>query len=460
MLNETEIPDANLDLIDVIPDDAFQIQNLKTNSCLTVLKIVDNTATISTTSKLYHVSTAECNSTLPQQFWKWTDNDTILHIGSYLCLATVNQTDGTNNNEDWDVDMLVLMPCVESDGRQKWSCSGRYIQQPTSGKCITEREKEVDGMDDGDSTETSENSNTEEEEEEEEEERERRRRNTDLRQMVEELGQFLNNVDDSDNNNSEDSTDRSFQSSNGITAHQRTVITVEYCTLHSQLQMWFGIPKGGGDGLSNTRNSNNDNSICSQNGTSEHTLPACYTNNMESISQVTTLTSHEWITCDKHGYYVTGFYHTHIGNAGLHVRDGLITGMQCCATNSVFTGEPESPVPDNHQDDCDDVEWWSFQDVLISEGWFLCPKGKFLKGFEIGPSIYHKGVHRIYKASCCRPHSASDVYKHCYTDKSRRIESTGIHTCRMEGYLVTAMYLDGCVDGEGCTEKLTCCIEA
>lgn len=446
MLNETEISDASLDLIDVISDDAFQIRNVKTNSCLTAMKI--------STQKLYHVSTGECNSTLPQQFWKWTDNDTILHVGSYLCLATANQTDSTNNNEDGDVEMLVLRPCVESDGRQKWSCSGQYIQQPTSGKCITEREQAVDGTDDRDSTKTSEKSN-----EEEEDDGERRRRNSDFRQMVEELGQFLNDVDDSDNDDLEDSTDHSSQTSYGITVHQRTV-SVDYCTLHSELQMWFGTPKGSDYDLSNRGNLNKENSICSQNGTSEHTLPGCYTNDMESISQVTTLTSHEWITCDKHGYYVTGFYHTHIGNAGLHVRDGLITGMQCCATSSVFTGEPESPVPDSHQDDCDEVEWWSFQDVLISEGWFSCPKGKFLKGFEIGPSIHHKGVHRIYKASCCRPHSASDIYEHCYTDKSRKIENTGIHTCRMEGYLVTAMYLDGCVDGDGCTEKLTCCIEA
>ena len=457
-LNQTEISDDRLNLINLIPGDAFQIQNAKTNSCLTASTVNNKNNTYPdsddnvNTPTLYHISMIECNSSHPQHFWQWTDNDTILNIGTYLCLTTIDGSEGPDSNQDSsEVEWLVLMPCVESDERQIWSCSGQYIQQPSSGKCLT----------------TGEQSKEDDEENESSEERRRRRRNTDLKQIMEELGQFLNDVDDSNSDDLEQSTDTSSESHTTISdevshqALQEQTVWVEYCKLQNELQMWAGVTKHSDD--TSTVSVNNENSICSQIGTTQHTLPRCYANDMTSISQVTSLTDYfavEWITCNKHSYYVTGFYHTHVENSGTHVRDGLFTGMQCCATRSVFTGEPESPLPDDHADDCDEVEWWSFQDVLISEGWFLCPKGKFLKGFKIGPSLDHTGVHRIYKANCCRSHSASDVYEHCYTDTSRRLDNTGVHTCRMEGYLVTAMYLDRCVEGDGCTEKLTCCIEA
>lgn len=481
MLNEMEISDDDLNLIDHIPADAFQIQNIKTNTCLTASRLEDksNTDTSSPSPELYNVSVTECNSSLPWQFWQWTGNGTLLNAGSYLCLTSVDKSDA--EDEESDTELLVLMPCRESDNRQKWSCAGRYVEQATSGKCLTTRGKDKDSGSaevDENSNEMSIESSTEASEFLSENSKttteasnfsndisSRRKRDANLREMVEELGQFLYYTDQT-TSRGDDSFDHSSQMGRSREgSHQavhQPIVSVQYCTLQDELQMWTGLPKEDDDlPLSGLSTSGNVNTICSLNGTAEHNLSPCYTNDMNSISQVTTSNryAHEWITCERHGYYVSGFYHTHLGN-GQHTRDGLITGMQCCATSSVFTGEPESPIIDHSEDDCEEVEWWSFQDVLISEGWFVCPRGKFLKGFEIGSGFHLDGVHRIYRASCCRPHSAPDVYEHCYDDKGRRLDNTGIHTCRMQGYLVTAMYQEGCVEGDECTEKLTCCIEA
>ena len=491
MNNETNINDTHLNLIDPIPPNAYQIFNAKTNSCLTSLKVETN-ADSEPPANLYNVSTAQCNSSLSQQFWQWTDNDTILNIGSYLCLTTVGGS-GTGSDGGSEIEKLALTPCMVSDNRQKWSCAGSFIQQPTSGKCLTTSDGEGgEGL--GDESEpnqtsdehSSESSDTSHSETFINHMNEISKRDTYFHQIVDELDQFLYDNDDGDDDDDDENTDTNDSSdstnhddidtareTNG-TANVPTPVpvTARYCTEQDELRMWIGVPRNP-DNSAAASSSTSETSICSLNGTTGHNLPRCYTNDMETI--ISMLSSYnwdvsEWITCEKHGYYVTGFYHTHRStgtpandnnnnNNMRHIREGLISGMQCCATSSVFTGETNTPLID-HQDECDEVEWWSFQDVLISEGWFSCPKGKFLKGFKVGLSFYHDGVHRIFKASCCRPQSAGDVYEHCYTDKSRKLDNTGVHTCRMEGYLVTAMYLNGCVEGGGCTENLTCCIEA
>ena len=451
MQNETKISENHLNRIDVVPSDAFQIKNLQTNSCLSA---TDTTGS-HTSQALYSVSMAICNSSLPQQFWRWTNNDSIVNIASYLCLTTdrdsLSKINGSEETKmsDLGVEMLSLVPCLGSEVRQKWSCSGRFIQQPTSGKCLTT----ADTVENGTSSSNGSSSNGENSREEEEEVK-RRRRNSHLMEMVEELGQFLHNVDERTSDNERDSTSSSPLSSNTTSPEnsRQPMACAEYCRQEDKLQMWAGLPKDGAG--------NSISTICSQEGDAQHNLHRCYSNDMTSVSHVQFSNNTQWLTCDRHGYYVNGFYHTHLRDQGMHLRDGLITGMQCCATSSVFTGEAGSPMVDHHEDDCDEIEWWRFQDVLISEGWFLCPKGKFLKGFEIGPSENRRGVHRILRAKCCRRHAASDVYEHCYPDRSRRVDDTGIHTCRMKGYLVTAMYLDRCTEGrEPCSEALTCCME-
>ena len=442
--------------------------NVVTNTCLTAVKRSENTIDVSSDSpQPYGVSMVQCNSSQPQQFWQWTDNDTIVNTGSYLCLTAV---DGAGS--DGEREGLALMPCVKSDGRQRWNCAREYIEQPTSGKCLTAT---VEGRNDSAATNESFDdgivgsralSHSRTATHESASRMDRNERDTFLSEMVKELGQFLQEANETgvDRADKEDSSSSDMSQSNQSKSKLKPMVSVQYCSLQNYLQLWAGIPKSK---LTNRSDIDSRNTICSLNGTMEHNLSPCYTNDMASIAPMVSqdgysYTPEEWLVCDRRGYYVTGFYHTSHEDAGLHVRDGLVTGMQCCATSSVFTGELEGPpAPVNHrEDDCDEVEWWSFQDVLISEGWFSCPKGKFLKGFKVGPSIYHYGVHRIYKALCCRPPSASDVYEHCYTDKSRRVDNTGVHGCRMEGYLVTAMYLKGCVENDDCLEQLTCCIES
>ena len=65
-------------------------------------------------------------------------------------------------------------------------------------------------------------------------------------------------------------------------------------------------------------------SICSFSGNTSHTLPRCYVKDI-------TVPAQNWTTCDRIGYYTSGFYHIS------HHDLNAITGMQCCASSYVFT---------------------------------------------------------------------------------------------------------------------------
>lgn len=128
-----------------------------------------------------------------------------------------------------------------------------------------------------------------------------------------------------------------------------------------------------------------------------------------------------WTTCHWLGYYTAGLYHVD------HEYLNIITGMKCCANSFVFTGQPDSPIT-NHTEECSEMEWWSFKDAEITEGWFRCPPGMFLKGFRLSST---PGLHGIRKAQCCKPHSSPNKYAYYYTHKVQRAGEMGAHTCTL-----------------------------
>jgi len=138
-------------------------------------------------------------------------------------------------------------------------------------------------------------------------------------------------------------------------------------------------------GMLNTHmeNASEGQSICEAPGrnSSSHAISRCC---MEDIDY----RRWRWTTCHWLGYYTAGLYHLD------HEYLNVITGIRCCANSFIFTGQPDSPIT-NHTEECSEMEWWSFKDAEITEGWFHCPLGMFLKGFRLTST---SGLHGIRKA--------------------------------------------------------------
>ena len=365
-LPENETSSGNVSV--QIPTEAFLIQSSYTNSCLAI-DAVDHTDDLEEFESLYKVTLAECNRTAREQYWLWTDNDQLLHFGTYLCLATVVSTESELD------DTLFLKLCNQKDSAQEWLCAESFIEQPMSAKCISVKHSEtVD--------------------------------------YAEELDQFSNNE----------------------TAPNNLTVSMEGCSGTSANQLWNALTQFASDFESE------EQTICAL--SEAHQLTRCYVKDMDA-SQPSNRT-----TCDRHGYYTAAFYHTNVQSLD------TITGMKCCATSYVFTGRPESPIA-IHQEECQEVEWWSYEDATVAEGWFRCPvEGMFLKGFFLSPE---EGLRGIRSAKCCKPASSPSRYEHCYTDRLQRVESSGMHACSLSGYHIAAAYKTAC-SRFNCIEEITCCI--
>ena len=345
-----------------IPTEAFLIQSKHSNSCLDI-DYVDIRKQNLESAILYRVVLAECNRTAREQYWKWTDNNQLLHFGTHLCLG-----EATSESND----ALFLKLCNQRDSTQEWLCAESFIEQPTSAKCITVKYSEtVD--------------------------------------YAKELDQFSNNETD-------------------------YTVSLEDCSGASTNQMWGAVyPQ------LTSENESEQQTVCT--ASEKHQLSRCYVKDMD-ISQLSNQT-----TCDRPGYYTSAFYH--IKSQSL---DG-ITGMECCATSYVFTGRPESPIA-VHREECQEVEWWSYEDATVAEGWFQCPaEGMFLKGFHLSPEA---GLGGIRKAKCCKPASSPSRYEHCYMDRLQKLESSGVHACSLSGYHITAAFKTACSQFD-CIEEITCC---
>lgn len=214
------------------------------------------------------------------------------------------------------------------------------------------------------------------------------------------------------------------------------VASLTACQSKHPKQIWSAVTQ--------TVNASEGWSVCEapEGNSSSHAISRCYVEDMEYQTQTL-----RWTTCHWLGYYAAGFYH--VDSEHLNV----ITGLECCANNFVFTGQPNSPVT-NHTELCNETEWWSFEDAATSKGWFRCPQGMYLKGFQLSSS---HGLRGIRKSKCCKPHSSPTTYAHCYDHRVVTVEGTGVHACNLPGYHVTAVYKTNCAR-MNCLEKITCCI--
>ena len=411
----------------VIPKDAFLIINSDTQTCLDISNRTTNwTSPILDQhifAGLYYVTLTECTQDNRDQFWQWTSDGALLHLGTFLCLTALNSEFIDAN---FVTDLLVLMHCRGGDVRQQWVCAGDFVENPNLGKCIIA------------SSDTN----------------KRRKRETDgdARALLNEIAEEMESVPvqarppSIRNHNFHVNLDNKATLSN----HSSTAL-LSLCEQMDVNQTWCAVH------YTNDQNTSLQisPSLCFNNETASHQQLACYAKDMSGTAGLAFYYA-KWVGCNELGYYATGFYHADqiTGNGATAV----LTGINCCMSGSVFTGQPNGP-PAIHQEECAEIEWWNWQDSLISEGWFSCPRGMFLKSFLLTARPYTLG-HVIWRVKCCKPQSGPVMYEHCYKDYGKRVATdTGVHRCNLEGYHVTGMYRKGCSEGsEECTEEIMCCM--
>ena len=410
----------------VIPKDAFLILNSHTQTCLDVSnRTTEWTSPIMDQhvyTGLYYVALKECTPDSQDQFWHWTSDGGLLHLGTFLCLTALN-----SEYIDTDVfvtDLLVLMHCRGGDPRQQWVCAGDFIENPQLGKCILA------------SSDT--------------DRKQKREANSAL---LDEIAQELASTPVQTRPPSRDHHNFQVNLDHRATlSDHSTTASISFCEQVDTNQTWCAVSYTGEQNSSLQVSP----SLCSSNSNTSHEQPACYAKDM-SITAGLAFYYAKWVGCSELGYYVTGFYHSdQISGNG---ATAVLTGINCCMSGSVFTGQPNAPPP-IHEEECVDIHWWNWlENTLISEGWFSCPRGMFLKSFLLTSRPYTLG-HVIWRVKCCKPQSSPVVYEHCYKDYGKNVATdTGVHRCSLEGYHVTGMYKKGCSEGsEECGEEIMCCM--
>ena len=344
---------------------------------------------------------------------------------------------------------LVLRTCKNGDPSQNWNCAKNYIEQADASVCITatnslslRRKKSVKSQENrvGKSFLAQPEANY-------------------VKELAEELQAVLReSQSDGGYNNDFDVSTTSLGAARMESSEYS--LTFETCSLNNVYQKWSIVGFGGDMELSQdcSTDRNGKDSICSTNASKSHNIPKCYAMDMKPHS-VVTHSSSKWATCSHLGYYVTGFYHTFNVYRSNNKENGLISGIKCCAGEFVFTGEENTPQ--NEREVCHVVDWFSSRNFLITSGWFICPKGSFLKGFLLSAREYIPAESLIKRVECCKPISSPLEYMHCYVDVATIVGDTGSHTCHLEGYHITSVYRKHCNDdGRECREEIICCMQA
>ncbi len=391
-----------------------------------------------------------CNSSSSAQLWQWTVNNTILHVGTFLCLALHQEESKT---------ILVLSVCKGSDDKQKWSCVKDFIEQASSGMCIrpvipatmmiSRRETEIK---DSHTIKAGEYKNggisslqppgslapslVQEIEKE-------------LGKVLEELFQKSSTEEQGEDSMEEDEIGAQWMAEDGVIRYNVTLIL---CDRNDVYQEWLGISIKDGE-------EEEELTICSDNTTSGHNLPPCYPLDMEPLSSLAHGTS-KWLTCSPTGYYMNGFYHTYNIYRWNLKETGRISGVKCCTGDYAFTGLNSGPTSVDRVEKCHDTPWRFYRNFIMSRGWFICPRGMFVKAFLVTVKFYVPDENEIKMAKCCKPQVSPDEYMHCYTDKGTSVADTGIHSCLRPGYHITGMLRKNCNRfGVLCDEEITCCMQ-
>ena len=417
-----------MNFTNAIPKDSFLILNSQTHTCLDVSnRTTDWTAPIMDQhdyTGFYYVSLTECWPESRDQFWQWTRDGSLLHLGTFLCLTALEALNVPMNF--FETDLLVLMHCRSGYGRQHWVCADDFLENPSLGKCVKtvhdSEQRNKRGVDDREKDEED-----------------------SMVELADELKQFM-----TDEHTTVSTTQKKKYNFPIIFEHPKlsnysTMALLDYCEHTEGADTWNSV-------YYNDTCLQLGPSVCSINTTESHNLPTCYNKDMSGSTGLRFFYV-DWIGCEELGYYASGFYHTNqiSGNGATAV----LTGINCCPSGSIFTGHTDSP-PAILKEDCVEIEWWNWQDTLISEGWFSCPRGMFLKSFLITIRPYTLG-HYIWKVKCCKPPLSSVVYEHCYKDYGTTAMDTGLHRCNLEGYHVTGMYKK-CSEDSKCVEEIMCCM--
>ena len=387
------------------PKHSFLIKNEETSLCLSASQPRNEYSfDLYSHEALYLVSLAQCDPSSKMQLWQWIKNDTLLHVKTFLCLGLYN---------DIGKQKLVLGTCKEKDKRMKWNCFGSSFNNLKSGTCVTVDEviarlqrnslrDNVEGSDD-------------------------KHTNVKLSQRLAPM---------TDNEYHKVLLEDLYQIAS---INNRYHLTFQTCVETNRYQKWSIITTQGDDLL------NDGDSVCSADAINSNYLLPCYAMDMGPLADLYSYIS-EWANCTQRGEYINGFYHTQNIYGVYKKENGLISGISCCPGNSV--GKEEV---------CHDIDWWFFTDNLVTRGWFICPKGTFLKGFFLSTRDYIPDESKIKKVRCCKPMSAPDEYLHCYEDQTSIIGETRLHTCN-NGYYVRGIFRENCnSEGLECEEILTCC---
>lgn len=70
------------------------------------------------------VHLAPCNGSVQEQRWRWTPDNQLLNVGSFMCLSGIGAT-------------VKLQSCRVESTTQHWRCAERFIVQPSTGSCLT-----------------------------------------------------------------------------------------------------------------------------------------------------------------------------------------------------------------------------------------------------------------------------------------------------------------------------------
>ena len=354
----------------------------------------------------------------------------------------------------------MLRTCKESDHTQRWNCAGNFIKQPDTEECVT---VDTQGRRAKRSLASTVISRLEHKrsvlQNWLEDDTKGRDEMTELTRELESVIQELNKLRGDAAHRGLDSMPQeammvaSASVNDDINTYNTSSVRCQESNAH---QVW-SIMDFNCEGTPDFTEYD-DTSICSGVALEGHKQSPCYVVDMAHLSSLSNR-QNVWAECTQAGYYVKGFYHTFNIHNYNRWDSGMITGIQCCAGNFVFTGEHNVPVVDHSTDECFDAEWWVTHRYLFTWGWFPCPPGQFLKGLQLSTRGSFKTEYVIKRGRCCKPRAASSSYLQCHKTVVERVADTGVHACQYDGFFVTTVEQSKCdFHDRQCKEEITCCM--
>ena len=77
---------------------------------------------------VYILLLSTCNQNDAAQKWKWNEDNQLYNLDTLKCISTGQEG------------LVELRNCTSGDGLQQWLCANHFIEQPSTGNCITVKE--------------------------------------------------------------------------------------------------------------------------------------------------------------------------------------------------------------------------------------------------------------------------------------------------------------------------------